>query len=62
MIASGAVFLFVGEQEGDYMMKSGVGSLFVFWAVEGQAREQRVERLSRGRSSRLSRGRGREEC
>jgi hypothetical protein len=60
MIASGAVFLFVGE--GDYMMKSGVGSLFVLWAVEGQAREQLVERLSRSRSSRLSRGRGREEC
>jgi hypothetical protein len=35
MIASGAVFLFVGEEEGDYMMKSGVGSLFVIWAVEG---------------------------
>jgi hypothetical protein len=62
MIASGAVFLFVGEEGGDYMMKSGVGSLFVFWAVEGQAREQRVGRLSRGRSSRLSRGRGREGC
>jgi hypothetical protein len=51
---------FVGVEDWGYMMRSEV-ALFVS-GVEVEARDQRVERLSRSQSSRLSQGLEMEEC